>query len=137
MLVVDDEPDARELIKRVLTQCDAEVVTASARRGDGASCGRIQPHVLVSDIGMPDTDGYQFIREVRQLHPEEGGQDTGVRCRFRPREDRTRAMIAGYQVHISKPIEPQELVATIGSLAGRTGSKGRDLAGRAHILRSE
>ena len=122
VLVVDDEPDARELIKRVLIQCEAEVITARNSE-EGIELLRSQrPNVIVSDIGMPDRDGYQFIREVRNLPSLEGGKTPAIALTaFARSEDRTRAMLAGYQVHISKPIEPQELIATVGSLAGRTG----------------
>jgi len=76
--------------------------------------------VIVSDIGMPDKDGYQFMREVRSLSVEEGGATPAIALTaFARSEDRTRAMLAGYQVHVSKPIEPQELIATVASLAGR------------------
>ncbi|MEX2169060.1 MAG: PAS domain S-box protein [Pirellulales bacterium] len=122
VLVVDDEPDARELIKRVLGQCEAEVITARNSE-EGIELLRSQsPNVIVSDIGMPDRDGYQFIREVRNLPSLEGGKTPAIALTaFARSEDRTRAMLAGYQVHIAKPIEPQELIATVGSLAGRTG----------------
>jgi PAS domain S-box-containing protein len=122
VLIVDDEPDARALLERVLTQYHAVVSTA-----DSADQGLVvlrdqMPDVLVSDIGMPHKDGYQFIREVRRLAPENGGRVPAIALTaFARSEDRTRAMIAGYQVHIAKPIEPQELAVTVGSLAGRTG----------------
>jgi CheY-like chemotaxis protein len=67
VLVVDDEPDARVLVERVLTQCGAEVVTASSASQGLEKLREFRPHVLVSDIGMPTTDGYEFIREVRTL----------------------------------------------------------------------
>ena len=67
---------------------------------------------------MPEKDGYQFIREVRKLSASDGGRTPAIALTaFARSEDRTRAMLAGYQVHISKPIEPQELIATVGSLA--------------------
>jgi CheY-like chemotaxis protein len=120
VLVVDDEPDARELLKRILRQCKADVIVAGSA-DEGLRLLRLhKPHVLVSDIGMPDKDGYQFVREVRRL-PEAAEKSTPAIAltAFARSEDRTRAMMAGYQMHISKPIEPQELIATIASLAGR------------------
>jgi PAS domain S-box-containing protein len=122
ILVVDDEPDARTLIQRLLAECEAEVrVAANADEGLRV-LGEFHPDVLVSDIGMPGKDGYQFIREVRALSPEQGGDVTAIALTaFARSEDRTRAMLAGYQIHIAKPIEPQELLATVSSLAGRTG----------------
>jgi CheY-like chemotaxis protein len=78
---------------------------------------------MVSDIGMPQMDGYDLIRAVRSLPAEQGGRTPAVALTaFARSEDRTRAMMAGYQVHISKPVEPQELIATVASLAGRTGN---------------
>jgi CheY-like chemotaxis protein len=79
--------------------------------------------VLVSDIGMPYRDGYQLIREVRQLPDEHSRKVPAIALTaFARSEDRTRAMMAGYQVHLSKPIEAQELIATVASVAGRTGA---------------
>ncbi|MDB5802629.1 MAG: two-component hybrid sensor and regulator [Rhodocyclales bacterium] len=123
ILVIDDEPDARDLIKRVLLQCRAEVSTAASASEAMSMLVEHKPDVIVSDIGMPQKDGYQFIREVRSLSPANGGRTPAIALTaFARSEDRTRAMIAGYQVHISKPIEPQELIATVASLAGRMGS---------------
>lgn len=124
VLVVDDEADARALISRVLLQCRCEVLTAAGAAEGLEMIRRHRPHVLVSDIGMPDKDGYTFLKEVRALLPDEGGRTPAVALTaFARSQDRTRAMIAGYQVHISKPIEPQELVATVGNLAGRTATE--------------
>ncbi len=123
VLVIDDEADARELVKRVLAQSGAEVTTAAAAVEGLELLKTLRPHVLVSDIGMPAKDGYQFIREVRRLPVELGGATPAVALTaFARSEDRTRAMIAGFQVHMAKPIEPHELLATVGSLAGRAGS---------------
>ena len=123
VLVVDDEPDARALISRVLTQCSADVVSAATATDGLHELRRFRPDVVVSDIGMPEMDGYQFMREVRKLSPSQGGKTPAIALTaFARSQDRTKAMIAGYTVHISKPIEPQELAATVGSLAGRIGS---------------
>ncbi|MBA3315602.1 MAG: PAS domain S-box protein [Planctomycetaceae bacterium] len=120
ILVIDDEPDARELTKRVLTQCRAIVSTAGGAAEGLEQVKRSKPDVIVSDIGMPERDGYQFIRDVRALTASEGGATPAVALTaFARSEDRTRAMMAGYQVHVAKPIEPEELVATVASLAGR------------------
>jgi PAS domain S-box-containing protein len=124
VLVVDDEPDARELIKRVLNQCEAEVLTARDANEGLALLGTERPHVIVSDIGMPDKDGYQFIREVRSLPTSDVSRIPAIALTaFARSDDRTRAMLAGYQVHIAKPIEPQELVATVSSLAAQARSR--------------
>jgi CheY-like chemotaxis protein len=120
VLVVDDEADARALIQRVLTQCGAEVSTAASANQGLEQLRSFRPNVLVSDIGMPITDGYQFMRDVRQLSEEEGGRVPAIALTaFARSEDRMRAMIAGYQVHVAKPIEPKELAVTIASLKGR------------------
>jgi PAS domain S-box-containing protein len=122
VLVVDDEHDTRTLIHRVLTQCEAEVILAASAKEGLSLLKKHKPDVLVSDIGMPETDGYQLIRQVRQLSPEDGGKTPAIALTaFARSEDRTRAMMAGYHVHVAKPIEVQELLATVGSLAGRTG----------------
>jgi CheY-like chemotaxis protein len=120
VLVVDDEPDARELLRRVLSQCEAQVIAAESGK-EGLLLIRSQlPDVIVSDIGMPEMDGYEFIREVRRLPPADGGTTPAIALTaFARSEDRTRAMLTGYQVHVAKPIEPQELVATVGSLVAR------------------
>jgi PAS domain S-box-containing protein len=122
VLVVDDEPDARELIRQVLRDHDADVVTADSPAEAMAILKQQRPTVLISDIGMPGKDGYDLMRSIRALSAEDGGETPAVALTaFARSEDRTRAMLAGYQVHISKPFEPRELVATLASLAGRTG----------------
>jgi PAS domain S-box-containing protein len=124
VLVVDDEPDARALISRILSQCKAEVSTASSAVEGLQQVAAFEPHVIVSDIGMPDTDGYQFIREVRRLPIEKGGKIPAIALTaFARSEDRSRAMVAGYQMHISKPIEPYELLATVFGLSGRASGE--------------
>jgi signal transduction histidine kinase/ActR/RegA family two-component response regulator len=120
VLVVDDEADARELIKHVLAACDAQVLTASSAEQAVAIVAAERPHVLVSDIGMPDADGYQLLRTVRALGPERGGNLPAIALTaFARSEDRTRALRAGFLVHVSKPVEPAELVASVASVAGR------------------
>jgi signal transduction histidine kinase/ActR/RegA family two-component response regulator len=121
ILVVDDEVDAREMVAQVLSEADATVITASSADEGLALVESERPDVLISDIGMPDKDGYQLLRELRKLSAEQGGKTPAIALTaFARSEDRTRAMLAGYQVHIAKPIEPHELVVTIASLAGRT-----------------
>jgi CheY-like chemotaxis protein len=120
VLVVDDEPDARELIKAVLTEAGAGVVTAASAHEALATLPLARPDVIVSDIGMPGRDGYQLLRAVRALPEAEGGRTPAVAMTAYARsEDRMRALLAGYQVHIAKPVEPHELVVIIGSLTGR------------------
>lgn len=120
VLVVDDEPDARELVRQLLGECRAEVSTASSAAQALEMLPHLRPDVLLSDIGMPERDGYQLIRDVRRLPAADGGRTPAIALTaFARSEDRTRAMLAGYQVHVSKPIEPHELIATVASLAGR------------------
>jgi CheY-like chemotaxis protein len=83
-----------------------------------------RPDVLVSDIGMPEVDGYRLILEVRQLPDHQGGNTPAAALTaFARSEDRRRALMAGYESHIAKPVEPAELIAVVGSLAGRMRRK--------------
>ena len=78
--------------------------------------------VLVSDIGMPDVDGFELLRQIRQRQGEVGGVIPAIALTaFARAEDRMQAMLAGYNLHLSKPVEPKELVIAVASLAGRTG----------------
>ena len=120
VLVVDDEDDTRELLRVGLTQCGAEVSTASSAAEALEALAREMPEVLISDIGMPDEDGYELIRRVRALAPEGGGRVPAVALTAYARaEDRLRALRAGYQMHLSKPVELAELTSVIASLARR------------------
>jgi signal transduction histidine kinase/ActR/RegA family two-component response regulator len=123
VLVVDDEPDARTLIHRILTYCEAEVFTAASGAEGLQLLKTHRPDVLISDIGMPETDGFQFIRQVRQLSPEEGAHTPAIALTaFASSEDRTAALLAGFQVYVVKPIEAQELLVTVANLLGRSDS---------------
>jgi PAS domain S-box-containing protein len=120
VLVVDDEADARELIGRLLRESDAEVIMAESTDEAVALLKSERPHVLVSDIGLPGKDGYQLIREIRALPAADGSGIPAIALTaFARSEDRKRAMRSGYQVHVSKPIESQELIVTIASLMAR------------------
>ena len=120
VLVVDDEADARELIARVLSECDAEVLTAGTASEALTLIERERPQVLVTDIGMPDVDGYELLKQVRTLGYARGGKIPAVALTaFARSEDRTRALRAGFLAHVSKPVEPSELVATVASVTGR------------------
>jgi CheY-like chemotaxis protein len=120
VLVVDDEPDARGLIKRVLEECKAVVTTAASAQEALDLLRADRPDVLVSDIGMPGEDGYALIARVRALPGEQGGDTPAVALTAYARaEDRMRAMVAGFQHHVVKPVEPAELVTLVAMLAGR------------------
>jgi CheY-like chemotaxis protein len=119
VLVVDDEHDARGLIKEVLTQCEAIVVTAASAEEALEILLRHKPDVIISDIGMPEKDGLQLIREVRRFPATQGGKTPAVALTaFAHSEDRTKAMLAGYQMHLSKPVQSHELIAAIANLTG-------------------
>ena len=117
VLVVDDEQYARGLIDEALTQCEALVFTATSA-GEALELLRKQkPDVIISDIGMPEKDGYQLIREVRSLPATQGGKTPAIALTALVHsQDRTKAMLAGYQMHLSKPVEARELIAAIANL---------------------
>jgi CheY-like chemotaxis protein len=122
VLVVDDESDARGLVKRVLEECGAEVVVAGSAAEALEMVPTVKPNVLVSDIGMPGVDGYELLRRIRALGETKGGDVPAIALTaFARSEDRTRALLAGYLVHVSKPVEPHELIATVATVGGRTG----------------
>ncbi len=122
ILVVDDEPDARALMQRVLGDCGAEVLVAGSAEEALERVEKERPHVLVSDIGMPDVDGYELLKRIRALGRQRGGKLPAIALTaFARSEDRTRALRAGFFIHLSKPVEPSELVATLASVTGRTG----------------
>jgi PAS domain S-box-containing protein len=120
VLVVDDETDTRDLLKAVLSQCGAEVVTAGSSREALELLPRVKPDVLVSDIGMPGEDGYELIKRVRALPAESGGRTPAVALTAYARsEDRLRVLRSGYQMHVPKPVEMAELVTILANLAER------------------
>ncbi|MDX6696458.1 MAG: hypothetical protein QOF02_4061 [Blastocatellia bacterium] len=121
VLVVDDEADTRELLGIVLGRCGAQVTTAASVFEALALIERVQPDVLVSDIGMPGEDGYELIRRVRALAPEQGGRVPAVALTAYARtEDRLRVLRSGYQMHLPKPVEVTELVAIVANLSERS-----------------
>ncbi len=118
VLVVDDDPDARDLIAFVLERCGAAPVMAASADEAFALLSRARPEVLVSDIAMPEQDGYELIARIRALAPDAGGQiPSAVLTAFGRAEDRRRALDAGFQIHVTKPVEPAELVAVVAALA--------------------
>lgn len=129
VLVVEDESDARDLAVTALEQCGAQVTavssTSEAVAAILASSPETLPHVLVSDIGMPREDGYDFIRQVRSLQPERGGQIPAVTVTgYATPEDVDRALAAGFQLHVSKPIDPGALTTAVAELVQRPRSTG-------------
>ena len=113
VLVVDDEPDARNLLRHLLEECSAEVLLASSVDEAIVAARRSLPDVILSDIGMPGRDGYELIAALRQdgISVPAAAVTAFVRA-----EDRARALSAGFQTHISKPFEPDELLATVAAM---------------------
>lgn len=120
ILVVDDEQDARDLLQALLVHEGAEVRTASSSREAFELLRRDPPDVLLSDIGMPEEDGYMLIERVRALPASEGGRTPAVALTAYARsEDRTRALRKGFNHHVAKPVDAQELLAVVANLMGR------------------
>jgi CheY-like chemotaxis protein len=119
VLVVDDNADARELLTFILEQHRAEVTAVASATKALEVLAQIEPHILVSDLGMPGEDGYALIRKVRALPLEQGGRIPAIALTaYAKEEDRKRALLSGFQTHIPKPVEPEELVAVVASLTG-------------------
>ncbi|MCA1614945.1 MAG: response regulator [Acidobacteria bacterium] len=120
VLAVDDEEDTREMIRAVLEHCKMEVITAASVPEALDAIAKSRPDVLLSDLGMPGEDGYVLIAKVRALPLERGGQIPAAALTAYVRaEDRVRVLSSGYQLHVPKPLEPNELVAVVANLAGR------------------
>ena len=121
VLVVDDDPDALDLIATILRRAEAEARLCSSPPEALAMLRSWKPHVLVSDIEMPGEDGYSLIRKVRELSGSEGGQTPAVALTAYGRpEDRVRSLSAGYSMHVAKPVDPVELGVIVANLAGRS-----------------
>ena len=119
VLVVDDDLDARELIRAVLATSEVEVALASTAAEALALVHQHRPDVVLADIGMPGTDGYELIARIRAL-PEPLGRVPAIAITAYARsQDRSRAFLAGYDIHVAKPVDPAELVAMLVGLGGR------------------
>jgi PAS domain S-box-containing protein len=128
VLVVDDEPDARSLIERLLHECDATVTTAASANEALEVLAREQPDILISDIGMPKEDGYSLMRRVRKLEGETGRLPAIALTAYARAEDRLKAIEAGYQLHLEKPVEASTLISMVETLSKR----GQSLRGKPH-----
>jgi PAS domain S-box-containing protein len=118
LLVVEDEEDTREYMKALLQQCGAAVTVADSAAAAMQAMRRDRPDVILSDIGMPGEDGYGLIQRIRGLPEDQGGRTPAVALTAHARkEDRTRAMLAGFQNHITKPVSAGELLAVVAALA--------------------
>lgn len=121
VLIVDDDSDTRQMLNAVLSECQAEVIIAASAAQAIVEIERRKPDVLVSDLGMPEQDGYELIKKVRGM---ESADHTAripalALTAYAKAEDRVRALASGYQVHLSKPVEPAEFVLVVANLAGR------------------
>jgi len=122
VLVVDDEPDARDLLSLMLTNHGAEVKTCASAAEALQTLDEWQPDALVSDIGMPGEDGYDLLGKIRAREPERGGRIPALALTaYACAEDARRALAVGYQMHISKPVEPDLLAAAVANLAAEVG----------------
>ena len=117
ILVVDDDADTRELLEWVLKRTGAEVVLASSAKEALAAVEASKPQVLVSDIAMPEEDGYSLVRKIRALPPERGGRMPAVALTAHSLiQDRLQSLRAGFQSHVPKPVVPEELVEVVTSI---------------------
>jgi signal transduction histidine kinase/ActR/RegA family two-component response regulator len=124
VLLVEDDADNREALRTLLEQQHALVAAVGTAREALETLPSARPSILVSDIGLPDLDGYELMRRVRQLGPDAGGRVPAIALTAHASsDDRTKALRAGYQAHIAKPVEPRELVANIVSLTGLMGQR--------------
>jgi CheY-like chemotaxis protein len=117
VLLVEDEVDTRDLVTTMLREFGARVIAVNSAKDALASIQQEVPNVMLSDIGMSGENGYDLIRKVRALAPEKGGAVPAVALTaYAGPSDRRRALIAGFHVHLAKPVEPDELLAVIASL---------------------
>jgi signal transduction histidine kinase len=121
VLVVDNEADARSLVSAILEGCGATVTAVESAAAALEEIRRHRPDVLVSDIAMPDEDGYTLIRKVRRLEGTFGPLPAAALTAYATASDRAEALLAGYQAHLAKPVEPSELTAVVANLARRPG----------------
>ncbi len=120
VLVVDDEADTRDMLTRLLQERGAEVCTAASGFKALSLVQDCKPDMLIADIGMAEMDGYEMMRRIRALPPAAGGETPAVALTaFSRAEDRTRALLAGFQAHLIKPVESSELIVTLAMLTRR------------------
>jgi CheY-like chemotaxis protein len=120
ILVVDDDPDTRDLVTTILTRCGSEVHCSESAAEALKAFHEFSPDLLLSDIGMPEEDGYGLIRKLRKLKSKRAKQIPALALTaYATDEDRSLALSAGFQMHLSKPIEPENLVSSIAAALGR------------------
>jgi PAS domain S-box-containing protein len=119
VLVVDDDSDTCDMIRAVLEQCGGVVMTAIDAESAIDAFRSWKPAVVISDIGLPEVDGYELVRRIREDERHNGRRTPAVALTaFARIEDRVKALAAGYQMHVAKPVEPGELLTIVASLAG-------------------
>ncbi|HEY9675319.1 MAG TPA: response regulator [Waterburya sp.] len=117
VLLVDDNIDNLELLAIILEQYGTEVITAASAAEAIQAIAQSIPDILISDIAMPLEDGYSLIRQIRKLPPEQGGLIPAIALTaYAKNEDRLLALEAGFQMHLPKPIDPDELIAVVMKL---------------------
>jgi len=118
--VVDDEPDARELLCRLLKDQGAVVTSFDSADSALTALKTSRPTVLVSDVGMPGMDGYQMIRSLRATEPRDSRIPALALTAFARAEDRKKSLVAGFQAHLAKPFDVAELILVVADLVGRS-----------------
>jgi PAS domain S-box-containing protein len=133
VLLVEDEADAAAFVKQLLEDYGAVVVIATSARQALEIIETTQPDILISDIGLPEMDGYELLEQVRRKEAADGAGIPAIALTaFARSEDRTRALLAGYQAHLAKPIESTELVATVASFAELAAAQRAHASGDRH-----
>jgi CheY-like chemotaxis protein len=119
VLLVEDDLDARELVTAILEQAGADVQSEASADEGFEAMRSFRPQLLVSDIAMPEQDGYSLVRRIRALDAQVGGKIPCIALTaFTRAADQKRALAAGFTAHLGKPVDPAQLVATVGVLAG-------------------
>jgi CheY-like chemotaxis protein len=117
---VDDDPQACTIVRRILEEHDAKVFIALSARDGLDILKHERPDIVVSDIGMPDQDGYELMREIRRLPPEQGGKTPAIAfTAFARPDDRKHAFAVGYLRHLAKPVDPLEFLTAIATLTSK------------------
>jgi CheY-like chemotaxis protein len=121
ILFVDDDADMRDLMQVLFSESEAQVFVAASALEALQLFSELAPDILISDIGMPEMDGYSFIEQIRSVAPERGGQIPAIALTAYAGEyNQQKAIAAGFNHHLSKPIEPEHLIQTISKLLSST-----------------
>jgi CheY-like chemotaxis protein len=124
VLVVDDNPDLNDLVREILAEAGASVDTAESAPEAFLVFRRARPNILLSDIAMPEEDGYSLVRRVRALLPDQGGEVPAIALTARSGAEHSReAAMAGFTLNLSKPVHPEALIAAIGRARGSLKSR--------------